>query len=90
MDTLWKSSMEVVTALLNLSQSYCFHVTSINDNFLVQNFLKMTKGTQAFGKRHTKSHGLCRRCGNRSFHLQKKTCAQCGYPAAKMRSCILR
>lgn len=46
-----------------------------------------TKGTQAFGKRHTKSHTLCVRCGNRSFHKQKKTCAQCGYPAAKIRKC---
>ncbi|KAK9761188.1 60S ribosomal protein L37B [Basidiobolus ranarum] len=45
----------------------------------------MTKGTQSFGKRHTKSHTLCRRCGSRSFHNQKKTCASCGYPAAKMR-----
>ncbi|KAG0006138.1 60S ribosomal protein L37 [Entomortierella chlamydospora] len=25
-------------------------------------------------------------CGRRSFHNQKKTCAQCGYPAAKTRS----
>ncbi|KAI8047851.1 60S ribosomal protein L37 [Gilbertella persicaria] len=46
----------------------------------------MTKGTSSFGKRHTKTHTLCRRCGNRSFHKQKKTCAQCGYPAAKTRS----
>ncbi|KAH7049971.1 ribosomal protein L37e-domain-containing protein [Linnemannia elongata] len=36
----------------------------------------MTKGTSSFGKRHTKSHTLCRRCGRRSFHNQKKTCAQ--------------
>ncbi|KAL7751421.1 60S ribosomal protein L37B [Sorochytrium milnesiophthora] len=36
--------------------------------------------------RHVKSHTLCRRCGQRSFHNQKKTCAQCGYPAAKLRS----
>ncbi|KAI8917402.1 ribosomal protein L37e-domain-containing protein [Entophlyctis helioformis] len=46
----------------------------------------MTKGTQSFGKRHTKTHSLCRRCGSRSFHNQKKTCAQCAYPAAKTRS----
>ncbi|KAF9110115.1 60S ribosomal protein L37, partial [Mortierella sp. AM989] len=46
----------------------------------------LTKGTSSFGKRHTKSHTLCRRCGRRSFHNQKKTCAQCGYPAAKLRS----
>ncbi|KAF8160006.1 ribosomal protein L37e-domain-containing protein [Crassisporium funariophilum] len=46
----------------------------------------MTKGTSSFGKRHTKSHTLCRRCGNRAFHRQHKTCASCGYPAAKIRS----
>ncbi|CEP20147.1 hypothetical protein [Parasitella parasitica] len=46
----------------------------------------LSKGTSSFGKRHTKTHTLCRRCGNRSFHKQKKTCAQCGYPAAKIRS----
>ncbi|KAG0316575.1 60S ribosomal protein L37A [Dissophora globulifera] len=48
--------------------------------------IRQTKGTSSFGKRHTKSHTLCRRCGRRSFHNQKKTCAQCGYPAAKLRS----
>merc|ERR1711924_535295 len=46
----------------------------------------MTKGTTSFGKRHNKSHTLCRRCGRSSFHVQKKTCAACGYPAAKTRS----
>merc|ERR1711865_234187 len=46
----------------------------------------MTKGTTSFGKRHNKSHTLCRRCGRRSFHVQKKTCSGCGYPAAKTRS----
>ncbi|CDS12880.1 Putative Ribosomal protein L37 [Lichtheimia ramosa] len=45
----------------------------------------MTKGTTSFGKRQTKTHTLCRRCGNRSFHKQKKTCASCGYPSAKIR-----
>eukprot|EP00656_Telonema_subtile_P039721 TRINITY_DN447_c0_g1_i6.p1 TRINITY_DN447_c0_g1~~TRINITY_DN447_c0_g1_i6.p1 ORF type:complete len:120 (+),score=14.31 TRINITY_DN447_c0_g1_i6:126-485(+) len=45
----------------------------------------MTKGTTSFGKRHNKSHTLCRRCGRRSYHVQKKTCAGCGYPAAKIR-----
>merc|ERR1712057_133430 len=47
---------------------------------------KMTKGTTSFGKRHNKSHTLCRRCGRRSYHIQKKTCSACGYPAAKTRS----
>ncbi|KAJ1454149.1 ribosomal protein L37e-domain-containing protein [Pelagophyceae sp. CCMP2097] len=45
----------------------------------------MTKGTSSFGKRHSKSHTTCRRCGKVSFHLQKKVCASCGYPGAKMR-----
>ncbi|CAK0855059.1 unnamed protein product [Prorocentrum cordatum] len=40
----------------------------------------------AMGKKHKKSHGLCPRCGKRSFHLQKKKCAACGYPASKIRS----
>ncbi|ORY28593.1 putative 60S ribosomal protein L37 [Naematelia encephala] len=46
----------------------------------------MVKGTPSFGLRHSKSHTLCRRCGERSFHKQKHTCAQCGYPSAKIRS----
>ncbi|CCE85971.1 Piso0_005613 [Millerozyma farinosa CBS 7064] len=46
----------------------------------------MSKGTPSMGKRHNKSHILCRRCGRRSFNAQKKYCASCGYPAAKMRS----
>ncbi|KAJ2206211.1 60S ribosomal protein L37B, partial [Coemansia sp. RSA 521] len=45
-----------------------------------------SKGTTSFGKRHTKTHSMCRRCGNRAYHNQKKTCAQCGYPSAKIRS----
>ncbi|KAJ2458864.1 60S ribosomal protein L37B [Coemansia sp. RSA 2424] len=48
--------------------------------------LNNSKGTSSFGKRHTKTHSLCKRCGNRAFHNQKKTCASCGYPAAKIRS----
>lgn len=45
------------------------------------------KGTASFGKRHNKSHTLCRRCGKRSYHIQKSTCAACGYPSAHMRNC---
>merc|ERR1712183_829463 len=45
----------------------------------------MTWGTQAFGKKHNKTHTLCRRCGKSSYHIQKSTCASCGYPGAKMR-----
>ncbi|KAH3943629.1 ribosomal protein L37 [Parastagonospora nodorum] len=43
------------------------------------------KGTSSFGKRHNKTHTLCRRCGRRSLHIQKHTCSSCGYPAAKTR-----
>ncbi|OAA53486.1 Ribosomal protein L37e [Niveomyces insectorum RCEF 264] len=45
----------------------------------------MTKGTSSFGKRHNKTHVLCRRCGLRAMHVQKKECASCGYPSAKIR-----
>merc|ERR1712106_430525 len=45
----------------------------------------MTKGTQSFGKRHNKTPTLCRKCGSRSFHIQKATCAQCGFPAKTTR-----
>ncbi|KAI3389333.1 hypothetical protein SNEBB_001450 [Seison nebaliae] len=45
----------------------------------------MTKGTTSFGKRHTKTHSLCKRCGRSSYHLQKKQCASCGYPHRKIR-----
>jgi len=45
----------------------------------------MTKGTSSFGKRRNKTHTLCRRCGKVSFHIQKKECACCGYPQARIR-----
>ncbi|RKF77639.1 60S ribosomal protein L37 [Golovinomyces cichoracearum] len=47
--------------------------------------MSLAKGTSSFGKRHNKTHTLCRRCGRRSLHIQKHTCAACGYPAAKTR-----
>merc|ERR1712000_394706 len=49
------------------------------------NTAKMTKGTSSFGKRHNKTHTLCRRCGRRSLHIQKHECSSCGFPAAKTR-----
>lgn len=45
----------------------------------------MTKGTRSFGKKHTKSHVLCKRCGQRAYHVQKQQCASCAYPQPKMR-----
>ena len=38
------------------------------------------------GKRRNKTHTLCRRCGRRSYHIQKSTCSSCGYPAARKRT----
>lgn len=43
------------------------------------------KGTQSFGKRHTKVHDLCRRCGRKTYHIQNKRCSRCGFPDKKMR-----
>lgn len=48
-----------------------------------------TKGTSSFGKRHNKTHTHCRRCGRRAYHIQKKTCASCGYPSPRKRHCKL-
>ena len=48
-------------------------------------FDRQTKGTSSFGKRHNKTHTLCRRCGRSSYHIQKSKCASCGYPDRKMR-----
>ncbi|EDO38233.1 predicted protein [Nematostella vectensis] len=45
----------------------------------------MTKGTSSFGKRHNKSHTLCVRCGRKAYHIQKKRCAGCGFPSARLR-----
>eukprot|EP00243_Klebsormidium_subtile_P012397 TRINITY_DN753_c0_g1_i1.p2 TRINITY_DN753_c0_g1~~TRINITY_DN753_c0_g1_i1.p2 ORF type:complete len:109 (+),score=6.01 TRINITY_DN753_c0_g1_i1:115-441(+) len=47
---------------------------------------KAGKGTGSFGKRNDKSHTLCRRCGRRSFHIQKTTCSSCGYPSKRIRT----
>mmetsp|Transcript_24534 Transcript_24534/g.24773 ORF Transcript_24534/g.24773 Transcript_24534/m.24773 type:complete len:94 (+) Transcript_24534:89-370(+) len=46
----------------------------------------MTKGTQSFGKRHTKTHTACQRCGKISFHKQKKVCSSCCYPGKKIKT----
>ena len=40
----------------------------------------------ALKKQIQKTHTGCRRCGRTSFHIQKKVCAACGYPAARTRS----
>jgi len=47
----------------------------------------MSKGTPSMGKRGANpTHRRCRRCGNASFHTQKRQCASCGFGAsAKIR-----
>ncbi|KAJ2787712.1 60S ribosomal protein L37B [Coemansia interrupta] len=60
--------------------------SAMDTSVIQQHRSTCTKGTSSFGKRHTKTHSLCKRCGNRAFHNQKKTCASCGYPSAKIRS----
>ncbi|HID73797.1 MAG TPA: 50S ribosomal protein L37e [Thermoplasmata archaeon] len=43
----------------------------------------MTRGTTAHGKRNRKTHIVCRRCGNHSYHVRKKRCASCGFGASR-------
>jgi len=46
----------------------------------------MTKGTPSFGLRNRKTHIMCRRCGQKSYHIRKKVCSSCGFGAtAKIR-----
>ncbi|MGI6471571.1 MAG: 50S ribosomal protein L37e [Candidatus Methanomethylophilaceae archaeon] len=40
----------------------------------------MGAGTASQGRANTKKvHIPCRRCGNSSYHIRKKTCSSCGY-----------
>ena len=50
-------------------------------------FCQQTKGTSSFGKRHNKTHTLGRRCGGRTWHIQKAVCSRCAYPAKRIRKC---
>ncbi|KAM3134404.1 60S ribosomal protein L37 [Paramecium bursaria] len=45
----------------------------------------MARGTPAIGKRHQKTHTFCKRCGKQAYHIQKKKCATCAYPASRTR-----
>jgi large subunit ribosomal protein L37e len=42
-------------------------------------------GTPSMGKKNRISHIRCRRCGKHAYLMNKKTCANCGYPSAKIR-----
>ncbi|MBT4823798.1 50S ribosomal protein L37e [Candidatus Woesearchaeota archaeon] len=40
----------------------------------------MGKGTASQGKKSKgKTHIMCRRCGERTYHKSKKVCSACGY-----------
>ncbi len=39
------------------------------------------KGTPSQGKRNTKTHITCRRCGHHTYHARKGVCSHCGYGA---------
>ncbi|NOX71513.1 MAG: 50S ribosomal protein L37e [Candidatus Micrarchaeota archaeon] len=39
----------------------------------------MSKGTPSMGKKNKKTHILCRRCGNPTYHATKKVCVKCGF-----------
>ncbi|OKY79190.1 MAG: Ribosomal protein L37E [Candidatus Methanohalarchaeum thermophilum] len=43
----------------------------------------MGKGTPSFGKRQDKTHVKCRRCGNKSYNVEKGVCASCGFGKSK-------
>lgn len=39
----------------------------------------MSKGTPSYGKRNSKTHITCRRCGKHTYHARHATCASCGF-----------
>ncbi|MHC1598004.1 MAG: 50S ribosomal protein L37e [Candidatus Methanofastidiosia archaeon] len=39
----------------------------------------MTKGTPSMGKRNSKVHIRCRRCGRHSYHIRDHRCSSCGF-----------
>jgi large subunit ribosomal protein L37e len=40
----------------------------------------MAKGTPSFGKHSgKKTHIICRRCGEHTYHASKKVCSSCGF-----------
>merc|ERR1739838_807079 len=47
-------------------------------DFKQKKTFKMTKGTTSFGKRHNKTHTLCRTTGKSNYHIQKKRSAKVG------------
>lgn len=63
----------------------CTLPKAVTDSFLCNRFIIMTKGTTSAGRRHKRNHVVCKRCGNRSYHIQKHACGSCGFPEARIR-----
>ena len=62
----------IFSILHHLQRYFVFRVRSYF-HYLLCHALISTKTLFWYSKRHTKSHTLCRRCGNRSFHRQHKS-----------------
>ncbi len=45
----------------------------------------MSKGTASHGKRNSKTHIMCRRCGKHSYHAAHSICASCGFGSTARR-----
>ncbi len=43
----------------------------------------MSKGTPSAGKKKKQTHGVCRRCGRKSFNRSKGQCSACGFGKTK-------
>lgn len=45
----------------------------------------MPEGKLNKGKRNKRTHGKCRRCGKKSYHLKKGVCSSCGFGESSKR-----
>lgn len=43
----------------------------------------MSDGTASAGRKKKGTHGICRRCGNKSFNISKGKCSSCGFGKTK-------
>merc|ERR1711909_177159 len=64
--------------LISRVSSRTYRKNQISKIFITKKRPKMTKGTTSFGKRHNKTHTLCRTTGRSNYHIQKKRSAKVG------------